>query len=855
MSDDKLQNQIDTTANITEEALANTENTSSDAVNAGNAVDGQPEEQKREYSAADITVLEGLEAVRKRPSMYIGDTSSRGLHHLVYEVVDNSIDEVLAGYASAVDVCINEDNSITVKDDGRGIPVDEHKELHIPAVEVVMTVLHAGGKFDHNAYKVSGGLHGVGVSCVNALSLWMIVEIHRDGYAYEIRFERGKTSSKLRMLGPAQDRGTIVTFKPDGEIFTETTIYKREILDKRLRELAFLNRGVRISLSDLRGDTPEVEHYHYEGGISEFVKILNKDKELVHPDVVYMHRLRDKIDVEVALQYNSSFDDNIYSYVNNISTGEGGTHLVGFQTAITRLINMFAKKEGLLKQDKSIPGADARSGLVAIVSVKVPEPQFEGQTKTKLGNSEVKGIVDSIVYENLSEYFEEHVETAKMIVKRSLLSLEAREKAQRERESVLRKGALSGFSLPAKLVDCDSDEPEKCELFIVEGNSAGGTAKKGRNSEFQAIIPIRGKILNVEKANAAQIWHNEEIKSLISSIGCGWGNDSCDLSKLRYHKIIIMADADVDGSHIATLLLTFFYRQLRPLIEQGHVYIAKSPLYKVSKKKKERYIDNDEQLDKYLVNIGCTEVEVTRISTGEVLTHEQLMRIFNFVARGVQVEQGLHRHGVPEPRKFMANPKDGKYPIEMMIIHENDGGITETFVYTKEEEQEQIAEAEKRLPARVRPDDLPEDAPLGLHPAINLIRLYESADCEILGKDVADFGLDPKCIFDNSGEPIFRVKRENGTEKEISSLEELFNLVKSIGREGLKIQRYKGLGEMNGDQLRETTMDPQNRKMICVTIEDAEAAEKIFTLLMGDEVVPRREYIERHAAGVKDLDL
>ena len=554
-----------------------------------NAPQGQGDSQ---YTASKITVLEGLEAVRKRPSMYIGDTGERGLHHLVYEAVDNSIDEALAGYATHVEVTIRPDNSIRVSDDGRGIPVDMHEEGK-PAVEVVMTILHAGGKFDHNAYKVSGGLHGVGISCVNALSKWMKVEVHRGGKAYEIGFERGNTVEPLKELGPVSDRGTTVTFKPDEEIFS-TTVYKWDILKNRLRELAFLNSGVRITLTDEREGQQNKEAFHYEGGISEFVTMLNKDKQALHP-VIYMHKAKDGLDVEVAMQYNNGFSETIYSYANNINTFEGGTHLTGFQSALTRVINAYGKSANLLKGDKSMSGVDTREGLTAVVSVKVPDPQFEGQTKTKLGNNEVKGIVDSVVNEALSTFLEENPQTARDIVGKAIVASNAREAARKARELIQRKGALEGFSLPGKLADCSSKDPSICELYIVEGDSAGGSAKQGRDSKFQAILPIRGKLLNVEKTRKDKMLENKEIQSMIAAIGCGL-DDNFDISKLRYNRVVIMTDADVDGSHIRTLLLTFFYRQMPDLIKTGHVYIAKPPLFKVKRKNDEQYIETEEQL-------------------------------------------------------------------------------------------------------------------------------------------------------------------------------------------------------------------------------------------------------------------
>ncbi|MGE4565529.1 MAG: DNA gyrase subunit B, partial [Victivallaceae bacterium] len=520
-----------------------------------------------EYSASKITVLEGLEAVRMRPSMYIGDTGSRGLHHLVYEVVDNSIDEALAGYASHIEVLIHADNSITVVDDGRGIPVDLHEGEGKPAVEVVLTILHAGGKFDHNAYKVSGGLHGVGVSCVNALSTRLEVEVWRDGGAHLIGFERGNTVRPLRRIGDTDRRGTRVTFLPDDTIFSET-VYVWDILSNRLRELAFLNRGITISLTDERPNengATRSETFHYDGGISEFVTHLNANKVVMHPDVIYFHRERDGIDVEMAMQYNDGFNENIFSYTNNINTIEGGTHLVGFQTALTRTINNYAKAQ--LKNDKAMTGSDTREGLSAVISVKVPDPQFEGQTKTKLGNSNVRGIVESVINDELAAYLEEHPATAKEVILKAMTASRAREAARKARELVQRKGALDGFSLPGKLSDCSSRDPAQCELYIVEGDSAGGSAKQGRDSSFQAILPIRGKLLNVEKARLDKVLENKEIQGLVAAIGCGIGDEDFEIAKARYHRIVIMTDADVDGSHIRTLLLTFFYRQMKPLIE------------------------------------------------------------------------------------------------------------------------------------------------------------------------------------------------------------------------------------------------------------------------------------------------
>lgn len=808
--------------------------------------------QNTEYTADKITVLEGLEAVRKRPSMYIGDTGINGLHHLVYEVVDNSIDEALAGYATGVEVTIHNDNSITVKDDGRGVPVDMHKDLGMPAVEVVMTVLHAGGKFDHNSYKVSGGLHGVGVSCVNALSDWMEVEVHRNGMAHSIRFERGVTTRKLTPLHAVSDRGTTVTFHPDKEIFTETTVYEWNRLATRLRELAFLNSGVRITLTDERGDEVRSETYWYEGGISEFVKHLNTNKSLVHPDVIYMTRERNGLTVEVAMQYNTDFQTTIFSYANNINTHEGGTHLTGFQGALTRTVNSYAKEHNLLKAEKPVTGDDTREGLAAVISVKVPDPQFEGQTKTKLGNSEVKGVVESVVNECLGTFLEENPDVAKQIVNKAMVASNAREAARKARELIQRKGVLNGCSLPGKLVECEERDPAKTELYIVEGNSAGGSAKGGRDSKFQAILPLRGKVLNVEKARTDKVLANKEIQDLIASIGCGIGEEDFKLEKLRYHRIVIMTDADIDGSHISTLLLTFFFREMKPLIEGGYVYLAKPPLYKVTKRKNERYIDSDEQLDRYLIQLGYEDIKVSWASNGEFLTYDDIHRITGFVERGQKITQGLHRHGV-DPSRYFTMERDGEFPTKLIIVHESDGSATESYIYTPEEEANCIAEAEKRLPPIQLPENADPDAPKPLHPAIDIINLYEARDCAELGREIKEAGQDPKTLF--YGETPLMMIHKNDEERPVNSMMDLFNAVKLSGREGLKIQRYKGLGEMNAEQLWETTMNPATRKMIQVTIDDAVEAERMFTLLMGDAVEPRREYIERHAAGVKDLDI
>ena len=611
-----------------------------------------PEEAVAAYNAGQITVLEGLEAVRQRPSMYIGDTGERGFHHLVYEVVDNSIDEALAGHCSDIEVVIHADNSLTVSDNGRGIPIDMHETEGRPAVEVVLTVLHAGGKFNHDAYKVSGGLHGVGVSCVNALSEWLEVEVSRDGSLHHMRFERGKTVSELKKIRNTNKSGTTVTFKPDSQIF-EVSEFKWDILAKRLRELAFLNAGLRINLKDERSEEGDRdEKFCYEGGIREFVTHLNEGKHSLC-DVIYLNTERENTELEVALQYNDGFSDNIFSYANNINTIEGGTHLSGFQAALTRSINAYAKTMPSNRNEASVSGTDVREGLTAIISVKVSDPQFEGQTKTKLGNSDVRGIVESMVNDGLGTYFEEHPQEARQIIDKALSASRAREAARKARELARRKTALDGGSLPGKLADCSQRDPSKSELFIVEGDSAGGSAKQGRDSGFQAILPLRGKLLNVEKARLDKLLNNNEIQALITAIGCGIGSEEFDIERARYHKIVIMTDADVDGSHIRTLLLTLLFRQMKPLIEHGYVYIAKPPLYRITRRKKSQYVESDEELDRLLLSLALDDVEVTRIKDGPVKA-EELREIMDIIRETTRIGSALERHGIA-PDNYLKN--------------------------------------------------------------------------------------------------------------------------------------------------------------------------------------------------------
>ena len=844
------------------------------------------------YDQSSITVLEGLEAVRKRPSMYIGDTGERGFHHLVYEVVDNSIDEALAGFCKNVQVTIHVDNSITVSDDGRGIPIDIHETEGKPAVEVVLTVLHAGGKFDHKSYKVSGGLHGVGVSCVNALSEWLEVEVRRDGAAYHMRFERGDTTVPLTRVSPSKETGTEITFKPDQEIF-DVSEFKWEILANRLRELAFLNKGITIILSDERPDEGiREDRFYYEGGIVEFVEHLNTGKQAL-TNVIYIATRKEDVDVEVALQYNDGFSESIFSYVNNINTIEGGTHLTGFQTALTRTINNYLKSLSAFKNEKPITGSDVREGMASVVSIKIPEPQFEGQTKTKLGNGEVAGIVAQAVSDGFSTYLEENPQDAKRVVEKVLLSARAREAAKKARELTQRKGALENFSLPGKLADCSEKDPTKCEIYIVEGDSAGGSAKQGRDSKYQAILPIRGKLLNVEKARLDKLLANNEIQALITAIGCGIGTDEFDIAKARYHKIIIMTDADVDGSHIRTLLLTFFFRQMKPLIEEGYVYIANPPLYKIKKRKREEYIDTEDQLNTFLFENGTENLAVQRLDDGTELSADTIKSLKDIVREFQHLSIGLMRHSiVPQVYFGKQHPESGEFPIAQISFRDQDGKLAEQFVYSDNEEAEKINEINAQLtegkpssplmysgepedessdPSPTddleirssekqadRPIDSPstEDAlPSTIHPSIKITKIYESKSFADIANRLkaSKFGIDE--LYGNS-KPLFKLTYANNEEEIVAhSVLELFDEVIRMGRQGIQVQRYKGLGEMNSDQLWETTMDPENRKMILVTLEDAFQAERIFTLLMGGEVEPRREYIERYAPTVKDLDI
>ena len=831
-----------------------------------------------EYGSDSISVMEGLEAVRKRPGMYIGDTGERGLHHLVYECVDNSIDEALAGHCSEVFVTIHIDNSISVSDNGRGIPVAIHKELGIPAIELVLSRLHAGGKFDKGSYKVSGGLHGVGVKCVNALSEWCEVTVCRDGFKHFIKFERGPLTVPLKVLEASTHRGTQISFKPDRDMFTVLE-YKWDILAKRLRELAFLTPGLTIHLTDERpADGERHEVFLFPQGLSQFVKHLNAAKVAAH-EVVYIRTSKDGVEAEIAFQYNDGYAENIYCYCNNISN-EGGTHLTGFQTALTRTINKHLKTVPKFKNETDITGSDVREGLTAVVSVKVPEPQFEGQTKSKLGNAEVRGIVESIVNDKFGQWLEQHPKESIIIIEKCLTASRAREAAAKARDLTRRKSALDGFSLPGKLSDCASKDPAQSEIFLVEGDSAGGSAKQGRDSKIQAILPLRGKLINVEKARLDKVLANEEIRSLISAVGCGIGHDEFDVTKARYHKVIIMTDADVDGSHIATLLLTFFFRQMKPLIEAGYVYMAKPPLYKVKRGKTERYVESDEKMDAFLLELGLDGVSVLRAGASQAMSPSELNKILATIKQTARASNAIERHGVEFLELLRhSKPAEGQFPISRITVREDDGTTSLHYPFTKDDEKAVLDAALKRLqpndtlqskakdaaepsadellPETIAAEDdsIDDEAEVAaLHTNIELIELHERNALIELERRFAEVGTSLAAFLPIDG-VLFSIKAGNDKELIAHSLPDLFEEIKGLGKQGLTIQRYKGLGEMNPDQLWDTAMDPSKRTLISVTMDDAIRAEELFSLLMGDVVPPRRRYIERHAATMKDLDI
>ena len=799
------------------------------------------------YNSSSIHVLEGLEAVRKRPAMYIGGTGSQGLHHLVYEVVDNSVDEAMAGFCNYIQVIIQADNSVIVRDNGRGIPVGIHPTEGISAAEVVLTKLHAGAKFGKDSYKVSGGLHGVGVSVVNAVSEHLELEIHREGYVYTQQYRRGEPQTPLQRGANTVRIGTTVTFKPDAEIFTETTEFSFDILAARLRELSFLNRGLRITIEDQRDGR---EHdFHYEGGIESFVTYLNHNKTVLHPEPIFITGERDGVRLEVAMQYNDSYNETILSFVNTINTIEGGTHFIGLKSALTRTINAYASNNNLLKNVKeNLSGEDVREGLTGVLSIKVPEPQFEGQTKAKLGNSEVKGIVETIVNEQLAIFLEENPSAGRKIVEKVLNAARAREAARKARDLTRRKGLLEGLALPGKLADCSERDPALSELYIVEGDSAGGSAKQGRDRNFQAILPLRGKILNVEKARFDRMLSSQELQTLITALGTSIGRDDFDVEKIRYHRIIIMTDADVDGSHIRTLLLTFFFRHMRPVIERGYLYIAQPPLYRIKKGQTEIYLKNQVAFDDHVLNLATDKLHLRRTANDHDEIHgshlaSMVKRVQAFEHLIERLERRHNdarvlRHAVLQPA---LSPS-------ILTNYEVTRQLMETLSHALAGYGEILQEARVQW----QDDDqsyrivfITYENGLSRMTAIDnaLLTSPEMRELRAITEHLGDLGPPPYVLYGNN------------VESTASNFDELLQTVYNSGKKDLGVQRYKGLGEMNPGQLWDTTMDPIQRSLLQVAIEDAVEADNIFTTLMGDQVDPRKTFIERHAREVANLDV
>jgi len=817
------------------------------------------------YGADDLSQLKGLEAVRKKPGMYIGGTDERALHHCVSEVLDNSVDEHLAGHCDRIEVTVHLDGSISIRDNGRGIPVDINTASGLPGVELVLTTLHSGGKYGQGGYKFSGGTHGVGAKCVNAVSEWFEVEVSREGEIHAMGFERGKTTEKLHVIGKTKSTGTVITFKPDAEIFRETVEFKADIISQRLRELAFLNSGLEIVFVDERKTDAEPETFYYKNGVEEFVKQLNKGKEPLHPKPISFRKetkeqLDDKqieVHIEVVMQYNDSYNDQVLCYTNTIHNPDGGTHLSGFRSALTRAINQYAKSNELLKdKDPQITGDDVREGLTAVISVKHSDPKFESQTKVKLLSPEVERITGSVTYEGLMAYFDANPPVAKRIVDKGLNAARAREAARKAREAV-RKSALTGGGLPGKLADCSDRDPENTELYIVEGDSAGGSAKQGRDRKFQAILPIRGKLINVEKARLDRVLQNTEIRTMITAIGTGIGDGEGEgafqIEKLRYHKIIIMTDADVDGSHIRTLLLTFFYRQMPQLVKQGFVYIAQPPLYSITRKKKTDYIDDDVQLNRILLQNGVEEVRLKNLADGREFNPRQLEEILSLLESLDKHATHIKRLGGDFANYVEKRAPDGTLPQFMAKVRDGNDETVHYFVTAEELENFKAAnqdlfggdpETEKRKEGPTR------------RAKISNLHLESKAIADLLGK-VARKGLaiDHYAAQDK---PLFELTEgegERATVTPLFSIPEILSGVKAVGKKGIQMYRFKGLGEMDAKELFETTMNPVRRKLLRIELTDAVEAEEMFVRLMGDEVEPRRQFIEDNALNVRNLDV
>ncbi|HIL54996.1 MAG TPA: DNA topoisomerase (ATP-hydrolyzing) subunit B [Verrucomicrobia bacterium] len=837
----------------------------------------------QQYDAAQIDKLEGLEAVRKRPGMYIGDPDVRGLHHCVFEVLDNSIDEHLAGYCDKINISLHVDGSVSIDDDGRGIPVDMHPKFGVPAVELVLTNLHAGGKFGQGAYKYSGGLHGVGAKCVNALSDWFKAEVRRDGKLYSITFERGKTTKELEVVGdiPLKPTGTKITFFPDATIFTDTIEFETERLAKRMRELAFLNPGLTIELNDERPETESNQSFYYAKGIEEFVTQLGENKNLVHPDPVLIRGKRqveidydgkvteDDVFADIVFQYNDSYNDHILCYANSIPNTDGGTHLSGFRGALTRAINQYAKANKLLKdKDPALSGDDVREGIVCVISVKMPNPRFNSQTKAKLVNTEIEGVVGSIVYEGLQSYFDENPPLAKLIIEKAINAARAREAARKARETV-RKSVLSGGGLPGKLADCSERDPAKSEIYIVEGDSAGGSAKSGRNRTNQAILPLRGKVINVEKARLHRALQNKEIQAMITAIGAGIGGSTGDadlegafqLEKVRYHKVVIMTDADVDGSHIRTLLLTFFCRHMPELVKAGYLYIAQPPLYKVTRKKREEYIADDIELNEILISLGSEEVRLRRAGTEEYLEKDLLKSVLDSLSQLTRFVNTLEGHG-GNFKELLNNGKDGHFPQYMVRVRV---GNEEEITYFSDEKS-LLSFCQSNRDLRLLNEELTEEEIEAYRETFEGIQRraikYELHESVAIGKILErlnELGLktDP---FYSDDLPIYELVEGEGDQMIVDPVFNLFEIlgrILDIGKRGMRIQRFKGLGEMNAKELYATTMDPETRTFLRVQYdhENIEDANDMFDCLMGDVVEPRKRFIEDNALKVQNLDV
>ena len=791
------------------------------------------------YTGESIQILKGLSGVRKRPAMYIGSTGALGLHQLVYEVVDNSVDEAMAGYCKGIEVTIHMDCSVTVEDDGRGIPVDKHATEKIPAATVVMTQLHAGGKFDNKSYKVAGGLHGVGVSVVNALSESLVMVIKRDGAVWQQSFERGEPTEKLQKIGKTNRTGTRITFRPDTGIF-ENIEFSFDTLSQRLREMSFLNSGLRIRVIDEREEGKKHE-FHYKGGIASFVQHLSRNKKTLHGKPIYISSEGNGVVVETALQYNEGYQEAVFSFANNINTKDGGSHLIGFRSALTRAVNAYGRNSGLFNKAKVLPGGDdAREGLTAVVSVKLPNPQFEGQTKTKL-NNDIKGLVEGIIYEGLGTYFAENPSVAKRLITKVLEAARAREEARKARDLTRRKGLLESTSLPGKLADCQERDPSAAELFLVEGDSAGGSAKQGRDRRFQAILPLRGKIINVEKARFDKILAHEDIRTIVTALGTGLGKEDFDIGKLRYHKVIIMTDADVDGSHIRTLLLTFFYRQMAELVERGHIYIAQPPLYRVKRGKRVDYIEDEAKMESYLMNIAAEGIVIRIENTGEEMKGQTLRRKVEKLTEYRRLFDRSMMRGV-HPRAIKLLLKEG---IRYKTVFADEKKAEELMRLIDTDEDLQVVELrvdeEQGLHELVVKEALDGKQPFRI--SYGFVSTPEYQSLIKVFKETEEFENPPYLVSDG--------KIERRSESKAALLNDVLELAKA----GMTLQRYKGLGEMNPDQLWETTMNPETRTMLQVNIEDAVEADMVFTILMGDEVEPRREFIVENALYATNIDV